>query len=172
MITFTQVDAEEIGFVFGMFHDAIKVPIKVLFLIISLYMFIGISFLAALGVIIIFGYINYFIAIVSKSVQKTKMKSMSKRIHKVSEIIDNIKVIKFNSWTDKYLNIVNKERFKEILYKTKKELLWALDETLMNLDFPLLTISVFLVAVLGAKMSVTVPTALAIFQLLKSLNNS
>ena len=172
IISFTQIDANKVTFVFDTFPDVIKIPIKILFLIISLYMFIGPSFLAAVCVILIFGIINYFIAIMSKRVQRLRMKRTSKRIHRVTEIIDNIKLIKFNSWVDRYIQMINNVRKRELVMKVRKELLGAINETILNLNYPLLAISAFLVAILGFKMSVTVPTALAILQLLNSLNDS
>ena len=135
-------------------------------------MFIGIALLAAIGVIIVFGIANYIIAVLSSIVQRQRMKRTSNRIHKVTEIVDNIKLIKFNSWVDKYIQIANQARNKELAMKVRKELLEGINETFMNLNYPLLTVSVFLVAILVAKMSIVVPTALAILQLLNSLKES
>ena len=135
-------------------------------------MFIGIALLAAIGVIIVFGIANYIIAVISSIVQRQRMKRTSNRIHKVTEIVDNIKLIKFNSWVDKYIQIANQARNKELAMKVRKELLEGINETFMNLNYPLLTVSVFLVAILVAKMSIVVPTALAILQLLNSLKES
>ena len=56
--------------------------------------------------------------------------------------------------------------------KIRKELLWALNEAILNLNYPLLVISIFTIAILGTKISMTVPTALVILQLLNSLNTS
>ena len=56
--------------------------------------------------------------------------------------------------------------------KVRKELLGAINETFMNLNYPLLSISVFIVAIIVTKVSLAVPTALAILQLLNSLNES
>ena len=172
IISFTQIDANKVTFVFDTFPDVIKIPVKILFLIISLYMFIGPVFLSAILVILIFAIINYFIAIMSKSVQRLKMKRTSKRIHRISEAVDNIKLIKFNSWVDKYMHMINKVRRRELVMKVRKDLLQAINETILNLNYPSLAISAFLVAILLFDMSVTVPTALAILQLLNSLNDS
>ena len=68
--------------------------------------------------------------------------------------------------------MINNVRKRELVMKVRKELLGAINETILNLNYPLLAISAFLVAILGFKMSVTVPTALAILQLLNSLNDS
>ena len=172
VISFLQIDANKVTFVFDTFLDIVKIPMKILFVIIVLYIFIGVVFLAAIGLIIIFGFINYVIAIMTKKVQRLRMKRASERIHKISEVVDNIKLIKFNSWVDKYIQIINKVRNKELVMKVRKEMLGAINDTIKNLNYPLLAISIFLIAILGAKMSVTVPAALTILQFLNSLNNS
>ena len=172
MVSLSIVDADKVTFVFDTFPDVIIIPCKIIFLIISLYIFIGIALLAAIGVIVIFIIANYIIAVLSKRVQRQRMLRTSNRIHKVTEIVDNIKLIKFNSWVDKYIKIANQARNKELVMKVRKELLGAINETFMNLNYPLLSISVFIVAIIVTKVSLAVPTALAILQLLNSLNES
>ena len=100
------------------------------------------------------------------------MKKLDKRTNKISEVIDNIKLIKFNSWVEKFLQKVFKARAKEIRVIIDKLLLWVVNITFMNLNYPVLAISVFLITIFGAKLSVAVPTALAILQILTSLHNS
>ena len=97
---------------------------------------------------------------------------MDARIHKVSEVIDNIKLIKFNSWIAKYMQIVNKSRNREVIVIVKKLLVWVLNVIFYNLNYPLLAVSIFIIAILGANISIAIPTALAILQLLNNLNNS
>ena len=70
------------------------------------------------------------------------------------------------------MQIANQARNKELVMKVRKELLGAINETFMNLNYPLLSISVFIVAIVVTKVSLAVPTALAILQLLNSLNES
>ena len=172
MVSLTQVDTDKVTFLFDTFPDVVVIPLKILFLIIALYMFIGIALLAAVGVIIIFSIINYVIAVLSNIVQRQRMKRTSSRIHRVTEIVDNIKLIKFNSWVEKYIQIAKQARSEELVMKVRKELLEGINEMFMNLNYPLLTVSVFLVAIMWKDMSIAVPTALAILQLLNSLKES
>ena len=74
LISLSQVDADKVTFVFDTFLDVVIIPFKILFLIISLYMFIGIALLAAIGVILIFSLANYIIAVMSKRVQRQRMR--------------------------------------------------------------------------------------------------
>ena len=97
---------------------------------------------------------------------------MDARIQKVTEVVDNIKLIKFNSWIHKYMAIVNKSRNIEVIVIVKKLLIWVLNVIFYNLNYPLLAVSIFMIAILGADISIAVPTALAILQLLNNLNNS
>lgn len=124
------------------------------------------------GILLIFGVINYYLAKWTAIVQTERMRRLDKRTNKISDVIDNIKLIKFNSWVEKFLKKVFKSRNKEIKVIIHKLLLWTVNITFMNLNYPVLAITVFLVAIFGAKLSVAVPTALAILQILNSLHSS
>lgn len=172
IISFIQVDAPKVTFLFDTLPEVSRVPFLLVFLLISLYVFIGLTFLAAIGIILIFGVINYYIAKWTANIQVDRMKKLDKRTNRISEVIDNIKLIKFNSWIDKFLDKVFKSRSKEIKVIVKKLLMWMINITFMNLNYPILAISVFLVAIFAVKLSVAVPTALAILQILNSLHSS
>jgi len=172
IISFIQVDAPKVTFLFDTLPEVSRVPFLLVFLLISLYVFIGLTFLAAIGIILIFGVINYYIAKWTANIQVDRMKKLDKRTNRISEVIDNIKLIKFNSWIDKFLDKVFKSRSKEIEVIVKKLLMWMINITFMNLNYPILAISVFLVAIFAVKLSVAVPTALAILQILNSLHSS
>ena len=168
----TQNDAGRIFFIFETLPNVSRLPFVLCFLIISLYFFIGYVFLAAIGIVIFFCVINYFLAKWSAAIQKRRLKTMDARIQKVTEVVDNIKLIKFNSWIYKYMAIVNKSRNIEVIVIVKKLLIWVLNVIFYNLNYPLLAVSIFMIAILGADILITVPTALAILQLLNNLNNS
>lgn len=97
---------------------------------------------------------------------------MDKKINGISEIIDNIKLIIFNAWIDKFLEQTNKKRVKEIRTIIHMQILWIINITFLSLNYPILTISVFYIAIYGLKMSIAVPTALAILKILNSLKSS
>lgn len=172
IISYIQVDSPKVTFLFDTLPEVSRIPFLLVFLVISLYMFIGMTFLAAIGVVVVFGILNYYIAKWTAMIQIDRMKKLDKRTNKISEVIDNIKLIKFNSWVEKFLDKVFKARSKEIKVIIKKLLMWTINITVMNLNYPVLAISVFLIAIFGVKLSVAVPTALAILQILNSLHSS
>jgi ABC-type multidrug transport system fused ATPase/permease subunit len=172
IVSYIQVDAPKVIFLFDTLPEVSRIPFLLIFLIISLYMFIEMTFLAAIGVVVVFGVLNYYIAKWTALIQIDRMKKFDKRTNRISEVIDNIKLIKFNSWIEKFLDKVFKARSKEIRVIVKKLLMWTVNITVMNLNYPVLAISVFLIAIFGVKLSVAVPTALAILQILNSLHSS
>lgn len=172
IISFIQVDAPKVTFLFDELPDVSRVPFLLILLMISLYMFIGNTCFAAIGVIAIFAVINYYLAKFSAKVQVKRMTKLDKRTNRISEVVDNIKLIKFNSWVEKFLDKVYLARSKELKTIWHKQLLWVANISFMNLNYPALAVTVFLVAILGAKLSVCVPTALAILQILTSLHTS
>lgn len=172
IVSLIQIDANKIEFLFETLPNVSRIPFLLVFLIITLYMFVGMTFAVAIGLIIMFGITNYFLAKWSAAVQKKRMKKVDKRTNCISEVVDNIRLIKFNSWTEKFLDKVHTIRRKEIKAVVQKYLIWAINIMLTNLDYPMLAVTIFLVAVLGANLSIAVPTAFAILQILNSLHNS
>lgn len=62
-------------------------------------------------------------------------------------------------------------RSNELKAISQKYVIWSINTTITNLDYPLFVVSIFMVAIFWKKLSIAVPTALAIIQLLNSLHN-
>ena len=69
-----------------------------------------------------------------------------------------------------FLEKAIKLKSKEILINASKLILQVFASTITNLDYPLLMVSILLTAIYGMNLSITVPAALAILQILKSFN--
>lgn len=170
LINMTTNDAGRMFFIFETLTNVSRLPFIMLFLMILLYIFIGWVFSVAIVVIIIFCLVNYFLARWSAAIQKVRLTTMDERIHKISEVVDNIKVIKFNWLIDKFDRIVNAARDKEIVVIVKKLLVYLINLSFYHISYPVLGISIFTIAILGAKISITIPTALAIITILNSMD--
>ena len=96
LVNMIQNDANSITFVFEDFPQLLAEPFHMIFIIISLYFLIDYLVVIAVVLVIISTFINYLIAKWNASVQRVWLKYIDRRIHKISESIDNIKIIKFN----------------------------------------------------------------------------
>lgn len=172
LINITQNDVDKIKFLFENLPMVSKLPFYLLFLIIMMYIYIGWVFTIAVVIVFVFWFVSYVLARWSASIKKLHLKATDQRIHKISEIIDSIKVIKFNWLIEKYDKIVNKFRNAEVFIIVRKLLVWMINQSFNDITAPMLGVSIFMIAWLGLKISVSVPTALAIMTILNNMNSS
>ena len=172
IITFIQVDSQKLLFLFETLPTVSKLPFQIVFCIVYLYLFVGWTFLIALGIISVFVVGNYFLAIAISKYQKVRMKAVGKRTNAVSEVIDNIKLIKFYSWIDNFMEKANKTRNEELWILFKRLLLWICNISFFVVGYPILACSIFISATLWFDQTISVPYAIAILQVLSSLQSS
>ena len=96
LVNMIQNDSVSTTFVFKEFPLLLVQPFHMIFIVISLYFLIDYLVFAAVGLVTLSTFLNYLIARWSASVQKVWFKYIDRRLHKIGESIDNIKIIKFN----------------------------------------------------------------------------
>jgi nitrogen fixation/metabolism regulation signal transduction histidine kinase len=76
-----------------------------------LTIYFGWTIVGAFGIIIIISVFNYFLAIIQAKKQEKLMQKVDIRMNAMTEIVNNIKVIKLNSYTMTFLNrLIDKRR--------------------------------------------------------------
>lgn len=103
IINFIQVDAAKIFFLAWVFPVVARLPLQLIFAISFLIYFLGYSLLGALGVSVVLVVINFFLAIIGQKVQKVVLTRKDQRMRYTTEMINNIKIIKLNSWTKHFM---------------------------------------------------------------------
>jgi ATP-binding cassette, subfamily C (CFTR/MRP), member 1 len=98
IINFIQVDAAKIFFLAWVFPVVARLPIQLVFAISFLIYFLGYSLLGAFGIAFVLVIINFFLAIIGQKVQKIVLARKDERMRYTTEMINNIKIIKLNSW--------------------------------------------------------------------------
>ena len=162
-------DSNNINFVFEQIPLLLVVPFTMLFILISMYLLIGYVIIVGIALVLLFSIINYFLARLTAMFQKIWFKYIDKRINKITECLDNIKIIKFNWWMDKYWDIVNKARNLEISMYVKKQIVYIIYIAQNTLEIPILEIGIFFVAIFYAKMGITVASGVALRKLIQNL---
>lgn len=172
IITFIQVDSRRLLFLFETLPSVSRLPFQIIFCIIYLYMFVGFTFLVALVLLSIFIILNYYLAIAIAKYQKVRMKAVDERTNAVSEVVDNIKLIKFYSWVERFMDKANETRNKELRILFKRLLLWVCNIAFFVVAYPILACSIFITADLWFGFAISVPYAVAILKVLTSLQAS
>lgn len=78
------------------------------------YTYVGLSFLAGLGVIFLVGVANYYMTKISMKYQRVLMKDKDKRMKVTNEIFGQIKFIKVNAWEEFFYDRLDISRNKEL----------------------------------------------------------
>lgn len=98
IINFIQVDAMKIFFLAWVFPVVSRLPIQLIFALSYLIYFLGYSILGAFGVAFVLVIINFFLAVLGQKIQKVVLARKDERMRYTTELINNIKIIKLNSW--------------------------------------------------------------------------
>lgn len=100
-------------------------PVQVVIAVTLLYRILGWSSIVGIAVMLILLPINYWISRGFSRIQKEIMATTDKRIHATNEVLQNIRIIKFFAWEDRYEQIVNESRTAELKALRDRYILWA-----------------------------------------------
>ena len=168
IINFMQVDAEKAWDVAWCFPPIARLPIKLLFGITFLFYFFGVYLLPALAIAGGLAVMNFFFAIWSSRLQDQTLERKDKRMNTTTELINNVKIIKLNSWVKYFIDKIAGLRKRE-LYVVKK-LIWVncFDITASVLMSPAFMIATFTFYFYFGQ-SIPLATAFAARQVLSSI---
>ncbi|RMD41406.1 hypothetical protein DV735_g3728, partial [Chaetothyriales sp. CBS 134920] len=146
------------------------VPVQLVMAVILLFQVLGLSSLAGIGLMILVLPLNLYVAKSFQSTQKRIMAATDKRIHATNEVLENIRIIKYFAWEQRFADKVNEKRKTELSALWKKYILWSLAATVWSAVPILITfVSFFIFTVVEKKPlvpSVAFP-ALSMFSLLR-----
>ena len=114
IINFIQVDAERAFDVVWSFPPVARLPIQLIFGLGFLFYYFGLYLLPALGVVAVLTILNFLISLWIASIQDEVLKRKDKRMNTTTEVVNNIKIIKLNSWVEYFIEKVSKLRVKEL----------------------------------------------------------
>ena len=114
IINFIQVDAAKIQYLAWAFPTVSRLPILLWFAVAFLVYYLEYSLLGALGIAVILVVVNFFIAVVRQKIQKAVLKKKDTRMRFTTELINNVKIIKLNSWISYFTDKVTKARSSEL----------------------------------------------------------
>ncbi|KAJ5304146.1 uncharacterized protein N7443_003806 [Penicillium atrosanguineum] len=147
-----------------------SVPVQIIMAITLLYKIMGFSSFAGIALMVLMLPINLFIARQFNKVQNAILKGTDARIHATNEVLQNIRIIKYFAWEQRFQDIVNEKRKAELKSLRRRYILWSSAATVWYGTPILITfMSFFLYTVVEKKQltpSIAFP-ALSMFSLLR-----
>ncbi|KAI2733904.1 hypothetical protein CBS147332_919 [Penicillium roqueforti] len=147
-----------------------SVPVQITMAIILLYHIMGFSSFAGIALMALMLPINLVIARQFNKVQNQILKGTDARIHATNEVLQNIRIIKYFAWEQRFQDIVGEKRKTELKALRKRYILWSSAATVWYGTPILITfMSFFLYTVVEKKQltpSIAFP-ALSMFSLLR-----
>jgi ABC-type multidrug transport system fused ATPase/permease subunit len=147
-----------------------NVPVQVIVAIILLYKILGLSSIAGIGTMVALLPINIVIARQFSRTQKKIMAATDKRIHTTNEVLQNIRIIKYFAWEERFGGLVNEKRAAELRALRLRYIVWSIAATVWYGAPILITfLSFFIYTVVEKKRLIpsVAFTALSLFSLLR-----
>ena len=168
IINFIDVDVEKISKLVTILPLAVRFPFQVVFGLWFLFYYFGYSLFAGVGFGIFFIIWNYLIGKAREVLQKKVLREKDRRMRATTEAINNIKVIKLNSWKNLFVSQIFRTRNKELIYIR----LWLLIDFISVFLGWLLSPGLLLLTLLLFYLTgnyITLPKAYAAMQVFKML---
>lgn len=146
------------------------VPVQVVAAVTLLYYVMGFSSFAGIGLMVLALPLNLFIAKQFTTVQKRILAGTDARINATNEILQNIRIIKFFAWEQRFENVVDEKRRVELKALRSRYIIWATAATVWYGTPILITFMSFLLYTVVERKPLTPSIAfpaLAMFNLLR-----
>lgn len=171
IINLMAVDSFKVSEVCAYLHYLIAaVPVQVVVAVILLYQILGWSSIAGISIMVLLIPVNYTISNKFSQIQKAIMATTDKRIHATNEVLQNIRIIKFFAWEERFGHMVGECRAAELKQLRKRYILWAIAATSWYGSPMLITFLSFLsyTVIEGKELNASVAfTALSLFNVLR-----
>ena len=107
-----------------------SVPVQVVIAVTLLYRIMGFSSFAGIALMVLMLPVNLLIAKQFTKVQKRILASTDARIHATNEILQNIRIIKYFAWEQRFQEIVDEKRRTELRALRFRYIIWSTAPTI------------------------------------------
>ena len=111
---FMQIDAHRLTFLMKSSPEVLTIPTNLIGYCYMLYQFFGFSFIFGIATLLLFMFINVCFSKKFKKLQKKQMALKDKRMKKITEAFNNIKILKLYNWEDEFKDKINESRENEL----------------------------------------------------------
>ncbi|KAK8058473.1 hypothetical protein PG994_008921 [Apiospora phragmitis] len=146
IINLMSVDSFKISEVTSYLHFLLaSAPSQLIMSIILLWQVMGLSAIPGLVIMVFLLPVNILLAKGFQYTQKKIMTATDKRIHTTNEVLQNIRIIKYFAWEQRFGEIVDQKRRAELKALRDRYMIWALAVAIWNTVPVLITFCSFLV---------------------------
>ncbi|KEH19126.1 ABC transporter-like family-protein [Medicago truncatula] len=168
IVNYIAVDAYRMGEFPWWFHMAWTSVLQLVLSIGVLFFVVGIGALPGLVPLLICGLLNVPLGRVLQNCRSQFMIAQDERLRSTSEILNSMKIIKLQSWEEKFKNLVESLRNKEFIWLSKTQILKSYSSFLFWMSPTVISAVVFL----GCAVTKSAPlNAETIFTVLATLGN-
>ena len=100
-------------------------PVQLTVCIVLLYRVLGYTSFVSIAIMVLAMPVNYYIAQQFAKTQKVVMSATDARIHTTNEVLQNIRIIKYFAWEQRFSAIVDQKRRVELQALRNKYILWT-----------------------------------------------
>ena len=130
IINLMAVDSYKVGEISAYLHFLWgSTPVQLVLCVVLLYRILGWSALASIILMILVLPLNLFIAKQFTKMQKKVMAATDVRIHSTNEVLQNVRIIKYFAWEQRFSQIISDKRAVELRALRNKYILWAFSAT-------------------------------------------
>ncbi|KAK8112179.1 ABC transporter [Apiospora kogelbergensis] len=146
IINLMSVDSFKISEVTSYLHFLLaSAPSQLVMSVILLWQVMGLSAIPGLVIMVFLLPMNILLAKGFQYTQKKIMTATDKRIHTTNEVLQNIRIIKYFAWEQRFGDIVDQKRRAELKALRNRYMIWALAVAIWNTVPVLITFCSFLV---------------------------
>jgi len=124
-------DAYEVAQLFWEFGEVIQAPVRLIFCALLIYKLLGWSCLLAASTVVIGQVVQLLLAKASIPWSKARRAASDDKIHKVSEVVESIRHLRWYGWQDVWLTRIMEVRQKELRLRVIMYL-WSTAETVFS----------------------------------------
>ena len=111
---FMQIDAHRLTFLMLSSPEFLTIPTNLIGYSYMLFKFFGVSFIFGILTLFLFMFINFLFSKKFKKLQKKQMALKDKRMKKITETFNNIKILKLYAWEEEFKNKIDLAREDEL----------------------------------------------------------
>jgi len=126
IVTIMSTDAQTFKQVIPSLNMVWSMPLQIILAVYFLYQELGPSIFGGVAILVLLVPFNTFMGKKSQSVNKHQLKAKDKRIRKIYEFLNSIKIIKLYAWEKMFEERVNNHRDTEIKFLRKNAILKAM----------------------------------------------
>ena len=171
IINLMAVDSFKVAEICAYLHAFVEASVMVIVALVLLFKLLGFAAIVGSVLIILIMPINYKCATLLGDYQKKSLATTDKRIQKLNETFQAIRIIKFFSWEDNIKNDIQDIRERELNMILMRSLVWAFSSFIWFITPSIVTTFSFTFYIYVQGETLTTPvafTALSLFTLLKT----